>query len=484
MQLNRVLTAGMVFLACAWPGAGRAAGAAAAQLTELPRSVQSLLRSKGIDEEGLSVFAQAVDEPRPLLAVAADTPRNPASVMKLVTTLVGLLELGPAHRWKTSVYADAQPRDGRIDGNLYFRGGGDPYLVTEELWKLLRRLRDGGVREISGDLVIDNSYLDIDPQDPGDFDHRPYRPYNVVPEATLVNFGATRFSFWPDREAGAIRITLDPPSSVLDVRNELRLVKGRCRGRQFKVGMRVLEEAEGRAVRFYGDYPTACGAYSLVRAVATSPLHQFGAIQALWRELGGTLEGGARIGTVPKGAQRLMTWQSPTLAEIIRSMNKFSNNVMTRLLLLALGVKQSGEPGTVENGREAVRTWMRRHGIDPAMIHIDNGAGLSRDARVTARALGKMLLLGYEHPLMAEFVSSLPVSAIDGTMRKRFRSTPLAGRMHMKTGLIDHVRALAGYLVGGNGKIYVVVILHNRPGVHRRIGTDVQNALLKWLYGR
>jgi D-alanyl-D-alanine carboxypeptidase/D-alanyl-D-alanine-endopeptidase (penicillin-binding protein 4) len=165
-------------------------------------------------------------------------------------------------------------------------------------------------------------------------------------------------------------------------------------------------------------------------------------------------------------------------------MNKFSNNVMSRNLLLTLGAERHGEPGTVAKGRRAVRAWLQDTGIDTQSLVIDNGAGLSRAARASARLIGEMLLDVHKSPYMPEFVASLPLAAIDGTMKKRFRNKPLEGRMHIKTGLIDHVRAMGGYMLNRNGRTFVVVLLQNYRNIHKGVGTRAQDALLEWLFDR
>ena len=475
--LLRRLLAGIAIVAL--PGAILATDA---HLTELPESVQKALERNRLPPESLSVYVQAVDAEIPLIAHRDDVARNPASVMKVVTTLAGLEVLGPGYRWTTRVYVDAPIRERRLQGNLYLKGGGDPYLVTEKLWQLLRRVRAQGLVDIDGDLVVDNSYFDVPDGDPGAFDQRPFRSYNALPAAMLVNFKSTRFDFWPDRYNREVRVTLDPPSSWVEVRNRLKLVNGRCNGRQHKMGLKIIPGEGPDTVRFRGDYPAACGPFSLQRTLTQSSAHVFGAFDALWREMDGTISGGMREGAVPEDAELLVAFESDPLSVLIRGMNKFSNNVMTRQLLLTLGAEGGDGPGTLDNAREAVAQWLIGRGLDPEALVIDNGSGLSRDARASARLLGTLLLAAYRSPLMPEFMSSLPLAAVDGTLRRRFDDGPLAGRMHLKTGLIDHVRSIAGYVVSASGNRFVVVMLHNHKNVHQGSGTRVQDALLDWLH--
>ncbi len=450
----------------------------------LPPAVQSLLRKQKVPESSLAVFAQEVTSDRPLLATGADAPMNPASVIKLLTTYVALEALGPAYTWKTSVYTTGNLRAGRLEGDLYLKGGGDPFLVTERFWKLLLRLRNTGVRDIAGDLVIDNSWFEIESEDPGEFDGRPYRAYNVAPDALLLNFGVTRFWFVPDPEAGEVRIVPEPPSTTLKIENLMSLTSSGCVGGLKHLNMRVMSREDGGTVRFSGAYPAKCGRYSISRAIATPVPFAFGAFQAMWRDLGGTIEGGVRVADTPPEAELIYSLDSLTLAELIRPTNKFSNNVMSRQLLLTLGAERKGPPGTVEKGRAAVEEWLRRARLEFPELILDNGAGLSRETRVTARSLGELLLHAYRSPYMSEFIASLPLSAIDGTLKRRFHRGPLARQLHLKTGTLDNVRAMGGYLRTRSGRTFVVVSLHNYRGIHHGFGTYIQDELLRWLYER
>lgn len=450
--------------------------------TTLPAPVEKLLARHGLGGDGLSVYVQDVAEGVPLLAFNAEVPRNPASVMKLVTTLVALQELGPAYRFQTGVYADAEPAGGRVEGNLYLKGGGDPFLVTENFWRLLKELRAAGVEHIGGDLVIDSSYFDVPVEHRGDFDGRPYRAYNVGPDAMLINFHATAFKFYADREAGNVRVVLDPPMSTIKIDNRIRLTKARCSWRHRRVALHVVRTGPVPEVRFSGNYPERCGPFEMLRAVADPVPYVFGAFEPMWREMGGSIDGTGRAGLTPDSAVRLHTFSSPPLAELIRYMNKFSNNVMTRNLLLGLGARTYGAPGTLEKGRRAIEDWLLLHDITAPELRIDNGSGLSRDGQVSALTLARLLLASWNSPFMPEFASSLPLAALDGTMRKRFRDSDLEGHAHLKTGLLNGTRALAGYLRTRAGRNLVVVALHNGAGVQHGSGTEIQDELLEWLF--
>ncbi|MBF2758987.1 MAG: D-alanyl-D-alanine carboxypeptidase/D-alanyl-D-alanine-endopeptidase [Ectothiorhodospiraceae bacterium AqS1] len=450
----------------------------------LPAPIRQAFAQENIDPDGISLWVQETGAEEPLIAYRPDAARVPASVIKVLTTFAALDILGPDFRWKTRVLRRGEVSGGRLEGDLHIEGGGDPHLLGESLWRILQSLRGRGIRHIAGDVVLDEGLFSLAPSDPGAFDNRPYRSYNALPRSLLFNFSSTHFSFHPDSSAGKVVITTDPPLDSAAIDNRLRLTSGSCGGRHYRIRMRIDGEGLDRRVRFSGDYPASCGTHSFWRSTFDSQTLFQGAFRSLWNGLGSSLAGGFRTGPVPASATEVIVEESAPLVDLLRPINKFSNNVMSRQLLLTIGAHRGQAPGTVEKGREAIRQWLEAKRIESAGLFLDNGSGLSRQSRVTARTLGEILLAAHEGPLMAEFVSSLPLLGIDGTLKRRLKKTGLVGRVHAKTGLIDDVRSLAGYLHGADGRDFVVVVLHNQPGAHYGQGTRLQDSLLRWLWER
>jgi serine-type D-Ala-D-Ala carboxypeptidase/endopeptidase (penicillin-binding protein 4) len=449
--------------------------------TDLPPGVVLVLDGHGISPDDVSILVQPVDSDTPVLSHRADVPRNPASVMKLVTTWSALEILGPAYTWRTEVYFLGD-FDGRtLDGDLAIKGYGDPFLVVEEVWKMLRRLRNLGLEEITGDLLLDDSFFDVREPPPGEFDNEPFRTYNVVPNALLANFKAVRFQFFADTVGGRVKVATDPVLPNLDIRNRLELGDGPCRGYQGGISFSVTDPGPASRVVFEGRFPAACNTYELSRTVLEHDTYLYGLFEGLWNELGGSLHGGLERGVVPEDARLVMTWRSRPLGDQIRSINKNSNNVMTRQLVYTIGAETSEAPGTREKGIEGIRSFLDERGIDTSPLVIDNGAGLSRDARVSASLLAAILRQATRSPYASEFVSSLSLGGVDGTTRRRFDERAGAGRMHVKTGRLDHVSALAGYAHRPSGQDYVLVILVNTLDAHRGPGQELEEAVTRWV---
>jgi len=235
-------------------------------------------------------------------------------------------------------------------------------------------------------------------------------------------------------------------------------------------------------VVFSGNYARACNKRTLYRRVSEAQDHYQHFFLPLWSQLGGSVDGKITQGIVPAGARKVLEESSISLAEAVRLVNKFSNNVMTGQILLSIGAQKFDPPGTTEKGIAAVRAWLVEHDLDHPALQLDNGAGLSRDARISAGLLGKLLLHVYKQAYMPEFIAALPVSGYDGTMARRFNDTPLVGHAHIKTGLLDFVQSMAGYVTTATGKRYVVVLLHNDSRAHTRSAEKLQNQVISWIY--
>jgi len=444
----------------------------------LPPGVLRILDLRKLPHDSLSVYVEDLDSGDAVVRWNETVRRNPASTMKLLTTLVALDTLGPAYRWKTEVYVRGTLEDGTLDGDLLLKGYGDPFLVTERVWQMLRDIRGAGVEEITGDLLIDDSWFDIGDYDPGAFDGQPLRAYNVAPNALLMNFKVVRYWFEPAGDTVAVR--LDPPLDNLRVDNRLAARDGRCGGYQRGISVTMNEPLD--KVTFTGRFPRGCRRYAMDRSVLSHNAFVYGLFRSLWREAGGRFEGGWANVLSDDSSEPLLVFESPPLTEMIARINKHSNNVMARQLLYTLSAEVLGAPGTESGGRRVVAEWLTRNGLEPGELAMENGAGLSREARISAKYLAALLRFAWRQPYMPEYLASMSLSGLDGTLSRRFRRSELVGKAHLKTGSLDHVAAIAGYLQARSGRRFAVVMLHNYENVHRGPGEETQEALLRWLY--
>jgi D-alanyl-D-alanine carboxypeptidase/D-alanyl-D-alanine-endopeptidase (penicillin-binding protein 4) len=392
--------------------------------------------------------------------------------MKLLTTYAGLELLGPAWTWRTPVWLQGTVRDGVLDGNLVIKGSGDPKLVVERLWLMLRRVRQLGVREIRGDIVLDRSAFAVPPRSAAEFDGEALRPYNVLADALLLNFKSIVFTVTPDPARGVARLATDLPLAGVRVDASVPLVGGACD--DWRTALRA-DFTDPAQVRFRGRYAASCGERTWAVAYGEPDRYNERALTGLWHDIGGRLTGRVRDGTAPATPPSFES-SSPPLAEVVRDINKYSNNVMAQQLFLTLGLTQR-DSGTPDAAREVLRQWAtERLGAQAAAgLTIDNGSGLSRDARVSARLLAQLLATAWAGPVMPELMSSLPVSGVDGTLQ-RPRATVV--HAHLKTGSLRDVAGVAGVVLANSGRRYVVVAIVNDPNAP--LARPAFDALLQW----
>ena len=450
-----------------------------AQAEGLPPNVLNALKAAQIPAANVAVVVQPVDTNQPLVAHNTAQAMNPASVMKLVTTYAALDLLGPAYTWKTGVWIESAAVNGVLEGNLYLKGSGDPRFAIEHLSALLRQLRVRGIEHIHGDIVLDRTVFNVPAIDPGAFDDKPMRPYNVGPDGLLLNFRALRFTLLP--ENGKPRLLMETPSDGLRVDNQLRTTEGAC-GSNWKdqLSIRLIPESRGKRLEFSGSYAEQCGEKSLHLSPLDADAQTSGLIRALWKELGGSLDGQVRAGATPAGSRLLAQHESAPLADAVRDINKFSNNVMARQVFLTLG--NSGAPASAERARQRISDWLTSRKLQFGELVLDNGSGLSRVERISAGSLNRLLLDAWKNPVMPEFISSLPIVGIDGTMKKRLKESDASGRAHIKTGTLDGVKTAAGYALDAQGRRYAVSFLINHP--RAQAGSAAIDALLLWVAQR
>ena len=468
-RLRPGLAAWAIVLAMA---AASSAVAAMPDHGELPPAVRAALAQAQVPAQALAAVVLSLDgQATPLLSWQAGKAMNPASVFKLVTTQAALEILGPAYVWNTPVWLQGTLADGVLDGALVIKGQGDPKWTVERLWLLLRRLRQMGVADIRGGVVIDRSAFAAPEGSPGDFDGEPLRPYNVAPDALLLAQRSLVYTFTPLPARGVALVSVEPVLDGMTVDAEVALSAGPCDDWR---GALKATPADPLRMHFDGSYPRVCGEQSWPLAYADPASFDARLIVALWRSMGGRLSGSVRDGSAPATPPSFVLSSAP-LPELVRDINKYSNNVMAQQLFLSLGLAQRGL-GSADNARLVLAGWLRESFGELAdSVLIDNGSGLSRSQRVSAELLASLLLRAWHSATMPELLASLPVAGLDGTMR---RSRSSVGRAHLKTGSLRDVAATAGYVLTADGhrRILVALIQHPQANAAR----PALEALLQW----
>ena len=458
----------------------------------LPAPIAQALLDSGLPVSAVSLWVQSVDEDRPRLALQGDTPRQMASVMKLLTTGVALRTLGPAYRWHTTTALNGSlDAHGVLRGDVHIKASGDPSVDGMRLADALRSWREAGLREIRGDVVVDRSLFVLPPYDAAAFDGQPLKPYNAGPDAWLLAHGAVSLMLRPDPgRTGQVRSTLSPALAEVTLDSRLTLdAQAPCGDWRQALQLDIDPgPAQQRTVRLRGRYPAACQdqAWPLRWPAATGQEHSARVFAAAWRDAGGLLRGQVREGPWPAQASPWIDWVSPPLAEVVRDINKFSNNVMARQLFLTVGLESDTGHATLDTARTRVTEQVRQATRDSvsggpcegAALQLDNGSGLSRHEIASAHCMARWVQVMWRDPLMPEWLASLPVAGVDGTAR---RMVAAIGQAHLKTGSLDGVASIAGVVQDAHGRRWVVVAVVNDP--RAPVARQLLQATVAWAAG-
>lgn len=488
-----------------WMGLSLVAGKAFANT--MPQAVASSLERNQIPKDAVSISVVEIETPRGSKSTAknildwrASSLMNPASTMKLLTTLTSLDILGAQYRWRTNIYTDGVIRQGILKGNLYLQGSGDPKLVPEELAKLMKALQSLGIQKIDGNLFFDRSAYAPSVMEHNTIDGESLRAYNVPPDPLLYAFRTLSFQLGKSRTADFIDISYSPAMSQLQIDNQMQLVDRPCDN--WKSNLRfnldpeagasnaggILKTDQVLTAQFSGAFPNTCKGvyYNVVALDANTFLTQ--GFAAAWEQTGGTWAQTpiGKSATVPITARLLLQFEGINLSDDVQDINKYSNNVMARQLLLTLALEKMGKPATTANGELVIQSWLKQMGLDFPGLVIENGSGLSRNEAISAGQMNQLLLLARNLPASEIFYNSLPLAGTDGTMRNRLM-TQLRKFLHlkkkpevrMKTGSLADVRAISGYVLSKSGKLYAVTSFINHPNAWR--GLEAHDQLLSWL---
>ncbi len=452
------------------------------------QKILSQAQSKGtgqLSTQGWGVYVQALGQDQgnlaptlsPILSHKADQLLNPASLMKLLTTAVALEQFGSAYTFKTQVW--------KKNDNLYFKGGGDPYLTIEQIWLMLRHLRGRGLSNIRGDIVLDRSGYEVIADDPAAFDNDPKRAYNAPPNPLLVNFHALTVRFIPDVKNDSVQVVTTPSLKGLRItKPRLQKNAAACGDWRAQLKMNLPKNNRG-SLDFAGTYAASCGEQSLnIYPYFLSPNDYFFALfQNLWSEMGGQWSGQVVDGTVPADAELIYENESQAMSNVIRAINKYSNNVMARQLFLNLSAPDFApemKQASLHNSAQKMLAWMDARQLPRNGIIPDNGAGLSRMSRISPLQMAHLLRWMYQSAMMPDFLSSLPRLGVDGSLKSRLKNQTVSGSAYLKTGRLDNVSGVAGYVLSARGQWYVVVSILNQE--QAELKTAVHDALVQWVY--
>ncbi len=443
----------------------------------LPQSIEAFIKHSTIAQKDVSIYIKEVGtNGRTIVSHNAFTARTPASVIKVLSTYASLLKLGFNYRFPTKFYTTGSLQNGILHGDLIVKGFGDPTLNAKDLNEMVNKIRAHGIRNITGYIVIDRSYFRVGTKDSSGFDEHPYSPYNAMPDAMMFNERISTICVTPNKND----ISKKSADGSYTIVNKLQRVNKPCKGRYSWPGIKIDKTKVMPNVLLQGKISQRCGTRNICKVVTKPYLSFYYALKDALKKEGIVVAGNMRLRKVPENAHLLFTHYSRSLEKIVSKTAKKSNNLYARHLLLALGAKVYGAPATVDKGRRAVAHILKQHGaLGLDLLQIDNGCGLSRSAKLSAKLLTGVLDNAFER-YGQRWMNTLSIAGVDGTIKKRFRGAVVKNRAWMKTGTLKRVKNIAGYVKSLSGQLYEVVILVNSNRGNWR-ASQLQNEIIKWL---
>lgn len=429
------------------------------RVAELRDALHAVMRDRPLSSTRLGIEVMRASDGEVLFSHNADARFNPASNTKMLTTAAAMAFLGPDWRYRTTLHGPPADADGVVHGDVVLRGSGDPSLTATDLGELARDLARNGVTKIDGDLYAE----------PGE-------------QALILHRNTYAVHLRPTSIGQRAQAWVEPRSALFVVDNQAQTVKGkksRLRIDAYRKDSHIVVTVRGRIAESRGEYVDA-------RRLADGALYAGWILREALADFGVELTGEVKTGALPVRTV-LAVHRSAPLSDVCRISNKPSNNFVAEAIYRTLGGELYGGPGTTEKGTRAIREFMSSLGVDNNRYTIINGSGLTHENRLTAADLTRVLrAIYYDVAIAPEFLTSLAVAGIDGTIRNRFQGTEAVGLVRAKTGTLSGVSALSGY-VGDKDDVLVFTIFvegfrHKRTNEVRRAQVRMVQAMLRYLH--
>jgi D-alanyl-D-alanine carboxypeptidase/D-alanyl-D-alanine-endopeptidase (penicillin-binding protein 4) len=445
----------------------------------LERSIASILAQSDVTGGTVGIHAVDVATGQVLYSRSADEAMNPASNMKLITSAAALDKFGPQHTFETKLLATQVDGD-TVKGSLYVRGDGEAFLLFEDVLDWAGELRQKGISKIDGDIVIDDTAFKADYLPPGYEQKDEDASYRSPIGAVSINFNAVKAVVEPAKKTGqAANVRLVPPNDHVEVVNKTTTVGGKRR----RIGVSSEPTEHGTRLVISGKIGHGASPYvSRGKRIDNPPEFAGSVLARALAMVDIDFKGVVKTGTTPDGAEVLVAHSSQPLSYVILAMNKWSNNFMAEQVLRTLGAKDDA-PSTWQGSKQEVLAFLKRVGIDTSTLNIHNGSGLYDGNEVSPRQFVKLLRYMSFHRWAPEYLASLAIAGTDGTLARRMPDGLVRGNVRAKTGTLNEVSALSGYLRTQSGRMVVFSVLVNDPPRRAWHYRPVQDRIVEALAG-
>ena len=423
-------------------------------------SVDALIKKHQIPENKLSIILEDLESGERLISINPSTTRSPGSVTKIFTAFAALDLLGETYQWRTDAFIEKENNNKEIVDHLLIRGGGDPSFSLKDLEKLILNIRAKGIREIRDDIYFDQTFFRQRKKSTAKFDKSPLRPYNTMHSSLIVNSNKIDLSFNLNEQTGKPDITpLFLPIGI-EIENNLSVGSGKCKDFRSKVTFDEKFRKQTLTILINGVYPAQCKNLDHDLAITRTEHYFFGVFKKLWLNSGGTINGYYKKKNKSNKHVLVAHVFSEELSTALEMMLKESDNLTARNIFLSL--PEFSKRKELRNSRKLLYGSMKENNIYWHFRNIiDNGSGLSRVTRIKAESVMSLIQEIDQGTKFSSIKSMLPISGVDGTLKNIYQSKLLRGQLRLKTGTLNGVRCLAGFITTKSGNEYRFVFMHN-----------------------
>lgn len=423
-------------------------------------TVDALIKKHQIPENKLSIILEDSESGERLISINPSTTRSPGSVTKIFTAFAALDLLGEGYQWRTDAFIEEENNNKEIVDNLLIRGGGDPSFSLKDLEKLILNIRAKGIREIRDDIYFDQTFFRQRKKSTAKFDKSPLRPYNTMHSSLIVNSNKIDLSFNLNEQTGKPDITpLFLPIGI-EIENNLSVGSGKCKDFRSKVTFDEKFRKQTLTILINGVYPAQCKNLDHDLAITRTEHYFFGVFKKLWINSGGTINGYYKKKNKSNKHVLVAHVFSEELSTALEMMLKESDNLTARNIFLSL--PEFSKRKELRNSRKLLYGSMKENNIYWHFRNIiDNGSGLSRVTRIKAESVMSLIQEIDQGTKFSSVKSMLPISGVDGTLKNIYQSKLLRGQLRLKTGTLNGVRCLAGFITTKSGNEYRFVFMHN-----------------------
>ena len=476
-----------------------------APLQAQPLSPLDAFKRAGIALSDVSLYAIAIDQIQPKIAHNSEALFALASTTKIATSLAALDILGPAFRWRTQAFTNGVVANGTLTGDLLIVGGGDPLLSSERLVAWFTQLQKRGVRDIVGNIVLNRQRFLLETKDHANTPVPDWRnPHHALPDAFIVDEGVVKLTINSSsnsnsnsgQSAEAKQVALTPAIEGIELADQTQTL-ARCSAIKKPLTADFDLIAEQRKLVLTGEWAKDCAPMSVEALPLSHAEVSAAAVLAAWKKAGGTLSGSvleaaplpkpnklskqqAKLAARTRARKPFAVLESAQLFDAIKQVNKWSNNVVARNLMMSLSPNFPREPATLPKAQLAVKDWLQTKGFSSDDITIENGSGLSRTERGKSRALATLLRDAWYSRVDKDFKASLSVAGVDGTMGSRLKRSGAAGKALIKTGTLSDTRAVAGYVTTKTNQVYAIAAIVNNANASRAVAA--LDHFIDWVY--